>query len=57
MFLSLADCCQIPVEIGVDASFRDLRQMLGRWVGVSPDNVRSLHIRYLFGINDTSSLS
>ncbi|KAF7969684.1 hypothetical protein HWV62_26194 [Athelia sp. TMB] len=29
---------KIPVEISVDASFRDLRQLLGRWQGVSPDN-------------------
>ncbi|KAJ7601371.1 hypothetical protein DFH06DRAFT_1408416 [Mycena polygramma] len=29
---------KIPVVIDRDASFKDLRQLLGRWMGVSPDN-------------------
>ncbi|KAJ6464645.1 hypothetical protein C8R47DRAFT_1156028 [Mycena vitilis] len=32
----------IPVEIGRDASFKDLRQLLGRWMGVPPDNLLTL---------------
>ncbi|KAF7964511.1 hypothetical protein HWV62_6377, partial [Athelia sp. TMB] len=35
---------KIPVEISVDASFRDLRQLLGRWQGVSPDNLITMEI-------------
>jgi ubiquitin carboxyl-terminal hydrolase 4/11/15 len=30
---------KVPVEIGRDASFKDLRHLLGRWVGAEPDNV------------------
>ena len=33
----------IPVEIGRDASFKDLRHLLGRWMGTNPDNVRFLN--------------
>ncbi|KAF7356342.1 hypothetical protein MVEN_00966500 [Mycena venus] len=29
---------KVPVEIGRDASFKDLRQLLGRWMGAPPDN-------------------
>jgi len=31
--------CQIPVEISRDASFKDLRSLLGRWTGVPAENV------------------
>lgn len=31
---------QVPVEIGRDASFKDLRHLLARWMGTEPDNVR-----------------
>lgn len=30
---------QIPVEIGKDASMKDLRHLLGRWMDANPDNV------------------
>lgn len=30
---------QVPVEINRDASFKDLRQLLGRWMGAIPENV------------------
>jgi len=33
---------QVPVEISRDASFKDLRHLLGRWLGAQPDNVRHL---------------
>ncbi|KAJ7812757.1 hypothetical protein B0H14DRAFT_2856237 [Mycena olivaceomarginata] len=33
---------KVPVEIGRDASFKDLRQLLGRWMGVPPDNLLTL---------------
>ncbi|KAF8216853.1 hypothetical protein K438DRAFT_1558345 [Mycena galopus ATCC 62051] len=35
---------KVPVEIGRDASFKDLRQLLGRWMGVPPDNLLTLEI-------------
>lgn len=31
---------QVPVEIGRDASFKELRQLLGRWMEADPDHVR-----------------
>jgi ubiquitin carboxyl-terminal hydrolase 4/11/15 len=31
--------CQVPVEVNRDASFKDLRQLLGRWMGAVPENV------------------
>ena len=31
---------QIPIEIDHDASFKELRRVLGRWTGSDPDNVR-----------------
>ncbi|KAJ7625556.1 hypothetical protein FB45DRAFT_921756 [Roridomyces roridus] len=35
---------KVPVEIGRDASFRDLRQLLGRWMDVPPDNLLTLEV-------------
>ncbi|KAJ7203950.1 hypothetical protein B0H12DRAFT_474594 [Mycena haematopus] len=35
---------KVPVEIGRDASFRDLRQLLGRWMGAPPDNLLTLEV-------------
>jgi len=32
---------QIPIEINRDASFRDVRNLLGRWKDVEGDNVSS----------------
>jgi ubiquitin carboxyl-terminal hydrolase 4/11/15 len=32
---------KVPVELNRDASFRDLRTLLGRWMGTNPDNVHS----------------
>ncbi|KAL0955336.1 hypothetical protein HGRIS_004219 [Hohenbuehelia grisea] len=33
---------KVPVEIGRDASFRDLRTLLGRWMEAVPDNLLTL---------------
>ncbi|KAF7309998.1 hypothetical protein MIND_00372600 [Mycena indigotica] len=35
---------EIPVQVGVDASFRELRQLLGRWMGVPPENLLTLEV-------------
>ncbi|KAF5383617.1 hypothetical protein D9615_003721 [Tricholomella constricta] len=35
---------KIPVEISRDASFRDLRILLGRWLEANPDNLLTLEI-------------
>ncbi|KAJ7714742.1 hypothetical protein B0H16DRAFT_1617898 [Mycena metata] len=35
---------KVPVEISRDASFKDLRQLLGRWMGAPPDNLLTLEI-------------
>ncbi|KII87454.1 hypothetical protein PLICRDRAFT_699818 [Plicaturopsis crispa FD-325 SS-3] len=46
----------IPVEIESDASFKDLRHLLGRWMGVNPDNLLTLEIfsgRFYKNLNDT----
>jgi hypothetical protein len=32
---------KVPVELNRDASFRDLRTLLGRWMGTNPDNVHN----------------
>ena len=32
---------KVPVELNRDASFRDLRALLGRWMGTNPDNVHN----------------
>ncbi|OCH87381.1 UCH-domain-containing protein [Obba rivulosa] len=47
---------KIPVEIGRDASFRDLRQLLGRWMDAEPDNLLTLEIfnsRFYKDLDDT----
>ena len=31
---------RIPLEISREASFKDVRALLGRWMGVPPENVR-----------------
>ena len=33
---------KIPVELSRDATFRDLRALLGRWMSTNPDNVKTL---------------
>ncbi|GLB43409.1 putative peptidase C19 family protein [Lyophyllum shimeji] len=35
---------KLPVEINRDASFRDLRNLLGRWKNANPDNLLTLEI-------------
>ncbi|KAI0289608.1 hypothetical protein BC826DRAFT_914263 [Russula brevipes] len=35
---------KVPVELHRDASFRDLRNLLGRWMGANPDNLLTLEI-------------
>lgn len=35
---------KIPVELGRDATFRDLRALLGRWMSTNPDNLLTLEI-------------
>ncbi|KAF7350667.1 Ubiquitin carboxyl-terminal hydrolase 4 [Mycena sanguinolenta] len=35
---------KVPVEIGWEASFKDLRQLLGRWMGAPPDNLLTLEV-------------
>ncbi|KAF9006082.1 hypothetical protein BDQ17DRAFT_1277689 [Cyathus striatus] len=35
---------KVPVEINRDASFRDLRNLLGRWMGAPPENLMTLEI-------------
>ena len=32
---------KVPVEVGRNASFKDVRQLLGRWMKAEPDNVCS----------------
>ncbi|EMD38909.1 hypothetical protein CERSUDRAFT_104201 [Gelatoporia subvermispora B] len=47
---------KLPVEIGRDASFRDLRQLLGRWMDAHPDNLLTLEIfnnRFYKDLDDT----
>lgn len=36
----------VSVEIGRDASFRDLRALLGRWMGANPDNASAVQLVY-----------
>jgi ubiquitin carboxyl-terminal hydrolase 4/11/15 len=49
---------QVPVEIGRDASFKDLRNLLGRWTDAQPDHVRysSLFLQHLDRIDFTQLL-
>ncbi|KAH7927348.1 cysteine proteinase [Leucogyrophana mollusca] len=35
---------KVPVEIGRDASFKDLRSLLGRWMDAPPENLLTLEI-------------
>ncbi|KZT18330.1 cysteine proteinase [Neolentinus lepideus HHB14362 ss-1] len=35
---------KVPIEINRDSSFKDVRQLLGRWMGSSPDNLLPLEI-------------
>ncbi|KZT09960.1 cysteine proteinase [Laetiporus sulphureus 93-53] len=47
---------QVPVEINRNASFRDLRQLLGRWMDAEPDNLLTLEVfnnRFYKDLNDT----
>lgn len=30
---------QVPIEVNRDASFKDVRALLGRWMDVNPDHV------------------
>ena len=54
LFVDIVEhCSQVPVEIGRDASFRDLRNLLGRWMGAQPDHVKAL----LFLFVDTTNHS
>lgn len=32
---------KVPVELNRDSTFRDLRNLLGRWMGANPDNVHN----------------
>lgn len=41
---------KVPVELPHDASFKDLRKLLGRWMEVPPDNVSGSYPR-LHSIN------
>ena len=34
---------KIPVELNRDSTFRDLRNLLGRWMSTNPDNVHNKH--------------
>ncbi|KAI0644201.1 cysteine proteinase [Trametes meyenii] len=35
---------RVPVELNRGSSFRDLRQLLGRWMGANPDNLLTLEV-------------
>ncbi|RPD76448.1 cysteine proteinase [Lentinus tigrinus ALCF2SS1-7] len=35
---------KIPIEINRDSSFKDVRQLLGRWMDATPDNLLTLEI-------------
>lgn len=35
---------QVAVEMNRDASFKDLRQLLGRWMDADPDHVRVYNV-------------
>ncbi|KAF8141639.1 cysteine proteinase [Boletus edulis] len=35
---------KVPVEIGRDSTFKELRALLGRWMGVPPENLLTLEI-------------
>ncbi|KAJ4473567.1 hypothetical protein J3R30DRAFT_3509735 [Lentinula aciculospora] len=47
---------KIPVEIGRDASFKDLRSLLGRWMDAPPENLLTLEYfghRFYKNLDDT----
>lgn len=47
---------KIPVEINRDSSFKDLRNLLGRWMGVPADNLLTMEIfnhRFYKNLDDT----
>ncbi|KAG7439780.1 cysteine proteinase [Guyanagaster necrorhizus] len=47
---------KIPVELGPDASLRDLRVLLGRWMGVNPDHLLTLETfqhKFYKNLNDS----
>ncbi|KAI0955073.1 hypothetical protein AcW1_006764 [Taiwanofungus camphoratus] len=47
---------KIPVEINRDASFKDLRQLLGRWMSVNPNHLLTLEVfssRFYKNLDDT----
>ena len=35
---------RIPVEVNRTATFKEVRHLLGRWMSINPDNVRSLYL-------------
>ncbi|KAF8906237.1 hypothetical protein CPB84DRAFT_1844494 [Gymnopilus junonius] len=46
---------KVPVEINRDSSFKDLRAILGRWMGAPPENLLTLEIfnhRFYKNLND-----
>ncbi|KAF8966337.1 hypothetical protein BDZ97DRAFT_1809088 [Flammula alnicola] len=47
---------QVPVEINRDSSFKDLRILLGRWMGAPPENLLTLEVfqhRFYKNLDDT----
>ncbi|GBE86464.1 cysteine proteinase [Sparassis crispa] len=47
---------KVPVEINRDASFKDLRQLLGRWMSANPDHLLTLEVfshRFYKNLDDT----
>jgi ubiquitin carboxyl-terminal hydrolase 4/11/15 len=35
---------KVPIEIGGEVSFREVRQLLGRWMEVNPDHVSTFYL-------------
>ncbi|TDL23595.1 UCH-domain-containing protein [Rickenella mellea] len=47
---------KVPIEVGRNASFKDLRQLLGRWMDTEPDNLLTLEVfsnRFYKNLDDT----
>ncbi|KAI5120377.1 hypothetical protein M0805_006899 [Coniferiporia weirii] len=47
---------RVPIEVNRNASFRDVRQLLGRWMKAEPDNLLTLETfnnRFYKDLNDT----
>ncbi|TFY56209.1 hypothetical protein EVJ58_g7783, partial [Rhodofomes roseus] len=47
---------KVPIEINRDASFKELRQLLGRWMEANPDNLLTLEVfshRFYKNLDDT----